>query len=184
MDSQPGSQGLSKYTYVFTTEVSSDPADFTTAQHPIWPFTSKHPRILQFQEGVHQHLTFNKTPQPMPETDSEDDEEPLSTADLNDRCRMKSQYQTAEKLFASMKFLCWPPHPYPCSLYQQPHPCIPTKESQPHLPRKPDQVEVPRQFELMEQDIPDDIPDLLDIPQEVMTDFDAWAHDVPSYQFW
>ena len=27
------------------------------------------------------------------------------------------------------------------------------------------------------------IPDLLDVPQELMSDFDAWAQDVLSYQF-
>ena len=35
----------------------------------------------------------------------------------------------------------------------------------------------------MELDIPEDIPDLFDIPEEVMSDFDASAQDVLSYQF-
>ena len=35
----------------------------------------------------------------------------------------------------------------------------------------------------MELDILDDIPDLLDVPKEVMSEFDTWAQDVLSYQF-
>ena len=35
----------------------------------------------------------------------------------------------------------------------------------------------------MELDIPGDMPELLDVPKEVMSDFDAWAHDALSYQF-
>ena len=42
------------------------------------------------------------------------------------------------------------------------------------LPQLPDQVEVPLEFEVIELDIPEDIPDLFDVPQEVMSDFDAW----------
>ena len=33
----------------------------------------------------------------------------------------------------------------------------------------------------MELDIPEDIPDLIDVPEDVMSDFDAWAHDMLSY---
>ena len=51
------------------------------------------------------------------------------------------------------------------------------------LPQQPDQGEVPLEFELMELDIPEDMPDLLDVPEEVIYDFDAWAQDVLSYQF-
>ena len=36
----------------------------------------------------------------------------------------------------------------------------------------------------MELDIQEDIPDLLDVPEEVISDFDVWAQDVLSYQFW
>ena len=34
----------------------------------------------------------------------------------------------------------------------------------------------------MELNIPKDIPDLLDVPEEVMSDFDIWAQDLLSYQ--
>ena len=60
----------------------------------------------------------------------------------------------------------------------QPNPHSPNKE-----PQQSDQVEVPPEVQLMELDIPEDISDLLDVPQEVMSDFDAWANDVLSYQF-
>ena len=50
-------------------------------------------------------------------------------------------------------------------------------------PQQPDQVEVPPEFELMELGISEDLPDLFDVPQEVMSDFDAWTHDILSYQF-
>ena len=66
----------------FTTEASFDLADFTTAQHPISPFTPRHPRSLPLWGGVCWYLTFNKTAPLMPETDSEDDKELLPTADL------------------------------------------------------------------------------------------------------
>ena len=50
-------------------------------------------------------------------------------------------------------------------------------------PKQPDQVKVPPEFELMELDITEVIPDLLDIPEEMMSDFDAWDQDVLGYQF-
>ena len=49
--------------------------------------------------------------------------------------------------------------------------------------QQPNQVEVPWELELMELDIPDDIPDLIDIPKDIVSDFEAWAYDVLSYQF-
>ena len=42
---------------------------------------------------------------------------------------------------------------------------------------------MPTDYELMGLDIPEDIPDLLDIPKDEMFDFDAWAQDVLSYQY-
>ena len=33
-------------------------------------------------------------------------------------------------------------------------------------------------YELMELYIPKDMSDLIDIPEEVLSDFDAWAHSV------
>ena len=48
---------------------------------------------------------------------------------------------------------------------------------------KPEQVEIPPQYELMELDIPDNMPDLIDILEEVLLDFDAWAHSVLDYEW-
>ena len=42
-------------------------------------------------------------------------------------------------------------------------------------PPQPDQVEMPSEYKLVELDILDDIHDLTDIPEEVLSDFDAWA---------
>ena len=69
------------------TEASFKPASFTTAQHPISPFTPRCPS-LPFQERVHHCLAFRETPLP-PEDDPKaeevsDDEEDLQTANLDD----------------------------------------------------------------------------------------------------
>ena len=50
------------------------------------------------------------------------------------------------------------------------------------LPQLPYPIEASPEIELMELDISEDILDLLDIPEEVMSDFDTWAQDVLSYQ--
>ena len=48
-------------------------------------------------------------------------------------------------------------------------------------PPQPNQVEMLPEYKLMELDILEDIPDLLDVPEEVMSDFDAWAQHILSY---
>ena len=40
---------------------------------------------------------------------------------------------------------------------------------------QPDQVEMPTGHELMESDIQENIPELIDVLDEVLSDFDAWA---------
>ena len=57
--------------------------------------------------------------------------------------------------------------------------------SQKGVPASPPQhqVEVNQELEQMELDIPGDILDLLDMSDEVMFDFDAWAQHELSYQF-
>ena len=77
-----------------------------------------------------------------------------------------------------MRFIGWPPHPHIHSLYQWPHPHSPNKDFQTHHPQQPNQVEVPPESEFMELDIPDDIPDLIDVPEDTVLDFEAWAHNV------
>ena len=50
-------------------------------------------------------------------------------------------------------------------------------------PPQPEQVEMPLQYELMELDIPEDMPDLIDFLEEVLLDFDVWAHSVLDYEW-
>ena len=79
---------------------------------------------------------------------------------------------------------------------QQPHPTIqssgdarisPPQPNQVEMPAtpppQPDQVAMPPGAEPMELDIPEDIPDLTDIPEEMLLDFDAWAHNVLHYEW-
>ena len=35
----------------------------------------------------------------------------------------------------------------------------------------------------MDIDIPEDIPDLINVPEDILLDFDAWAHSVMEYQW-
>ena len=46
-------------------------------------------------------------------------------------------------------------------------------------PPQPDQVEMPP--DLMELDILEDIPNLLDVPEEVISGFEAWVQSVLDY---
>ena len=48
---------------------------------------------------------------------------------------------------------------------------------------QPDQVEMPPEPEHMNLDIPEDIPDLINIPEEILLDFESWAHSVLKYQW-
>ena len=76
-----------------------------------------------------------------------------------------------------MKFLGQTPHPHPLPALatppQQSHQGVPVSSPQ-------QQVEVPQELELVELDIPDNIPDFLYVPKEIMSDFDAWVQDVLS----
>ena len=117
----------------------------------------------------------------MPETDSDEYKE-LATADLDDLV------WDEEPVPDSREYLCI--HEIPRQTTQPiPQPVAVTPPPQPNqgvsfmLPQQPDQVEVPLEFEMIELDIPEDIPDLLDVPQEVMSDFEAWTQDVLCYQF-
>ena len=42
---------------------------------------------------------------------------------------------------------------------------------------------MPPEPELMESDIPKDIPDFIDIHEEVLSHSDAWAHSVLDYEW-
>ena len=46
---------------------------------------------------------------------------------------------------------------------------------------QPDQIEMSLDHELMELNILEDIPDLIHVPEEVISDFDAQAQSVVDY---
>ena len=50
-------------------------------------------------------------------------------------------------------------------------------------PSQPNHMEMPPDHEHMELDIPEDLQDLIDILEEVLLDFDAWAYSVLDYQW-
>ena len=50
-------------------------------------------------------------------------------------------------------------------------------------PLQPDQIEISPKPELMELHIQEGIPDLTDVPEEVLPDFDAWEHSVIDYEW-
>ena len=184
MGSYPGSQGLSMYTPYLQWRPPSTQLTSLTGQDEIAPFTPRHLRNLSFQEDIHWHLTFNEMPLLTPETDTEDGEETLLTADLDGPVWDKDPVPD------SRKYICIHEIPRLASptQTQQPIPLTPPLQPDhgfPAMPlQQPDQVEMSPEIELMEQDIPEDIPDLLDVLKEVMSDFDAWAHNILSYQIW
>ena len=49
-------------------------------------------------------------------------------------------------------------------------------------PPQPEQVEMPPEYELIELDIPEDIPELINVPEQMLSDFDVWAHSVLDYK--
>ena len=71
-----------------------------------------------------------------------------------------------------------PPQSIPATPSQQPDQGVPVTPSP-----QPDQVEMPPDYELMDLNIPEDIPDLLHIPEEVMSEFDVWTQDMLSYHW-
>ena len=113
----------------------------------------------------------------MPAADSEDEDEDFQTADLDDPLWDK------EPVPDSMEYLCM--HEIPMlatpQLIPVTPPLHPGQGAPATLPQQPDPVEASLEFELMELNIPDDKPDLLDIPAEVMFNFNARAQHVLSY---
>ena len=111
---------------------------------------------------------------------SRDKEEDLPTVELDDPMWDKDPLPDSREYHCihGIPRLTTPPQPH--SLYQQPHPAAHQGVSA-MPPQQPYQVEVPSKLELMEMDIPDDIPDLIDVPEDIVLDFEAWAHDVLSY---
>ena len=42
---------------------------------------------------------------------------------------------------------------------------------------------MPQEPEQMDVDILEDLLDLIDVPEELLSDFDSWAHSVLEYQW-
>ena len=105
----------------------------------------------------------------MSEEDS-DDEEYLQTADLDD------QVGSEEPVPDSLKCLSIHGIPMLATPYPQANQGVPATP-----PPQPNQIEIPLDHEPMELYIPEDIPDLIDVPEEVISDFDAWVQNVLVY---
>ena len=120
---------------------------------------------------------------PMPETDSDNNEEPFPTADQDELVLDEEQVPDRWEYLYIHEI----PRPATPNQPQKPIPGTPTLQPNQGVlampPQQPDQVEVLPEFDMMDLDIPEDIPDLLDIPEEIISDFDAWAQDELSYQF-
>ena len=91
-----------------------------------------------------------------------------------------------------MRYPDWQPHPQPnqgvpATPPLQPNqrvPGAPTAQSKSasNPTPQPDKVEMPP--DLMEHDIPEDILHFLDVPEEVISDFEAWGPGVLDYPWW
>ena len=103
---------------------------------------------------------FDETSLPMPEVDSED-EEYFPTADLDDLVWCEKSVPD------SWEYLC---------IHQIPSPATPGSQ--------PNQVEMPPEPENLDIDIPEDIPCLINVPEELLSDFDSWAHSVLENRWW
>ena len=100
----------------------------------------------------------------MPDMDSED-EDYLPTADLDDPVWSKDLVQDSQKYLCILEIL------RPATPSPQPNQGVPAT-----LPPQHDQVKMPP--DLMELNILEGIPDLLDVPEGVMSHFEVWVQRV------
>ena len=112
---------------------------------------------MPFHQGVFQCVTNDETP--APEVDS-NYEEYFPTAELMTCYGQRSLYPIAENTCAFTRYLD-----------QQPHPHNPIK------------WEVPPEPKEMDIKILEDLPYLIDVPEELLSDFDSWAHSMLEYQW-
>ena len=83
-----------------------------------------------------------------------------------------------EPAVVSQGYLCFPEIPRPANPPLYPSQGVPATQHP-----QPDQREMPSDNEIMELNIQQDIPDLIDVPKEVISDFDAWAQSVLDYSW-
>ena len=60
-------------------------------------------------------------------------------------------------------------------IHQIPRPATPPPQSH--------QVKMPPKPEQMDMEIPEDLPDLTDVPEELLSDSNSWAHSVLEHQW-
>ena len=101
-------------------------------------------------------------------------------------CGPRSLCQIVRSTCASIKYPGQQPHPQLNQVGTSATPSLqPDQVEMPATPPpQPEQVEMSPQYELMESDIPEDMPDITDIQEEVLSDFDAWVHSVLDYELW
>ena len=61
--------------------------------------------------------------------------------------------------------------------------CVFTRCPGQHPTPQPKQMEMPPEPEHVDIDIPVEIPDLIDVPEELLSDFDSWTHSILEYQW-
>ena len=76
----------------------------------------------------------------------------------------------------SQEYLCIHKIPRPATPLPQPNQGVPATP-----PPQSDQIDMPQTHELKELNITGDIPDLIDVLEEVISDFDAWGQSVLDY---
>ena len=111
-------------------------------------------------------INFNETPPS--EMDSDDyDEEDFHTAELNNPVCSEE------------------PIPYrQLCIHQILHHSITGHTSRPATPTlQPTQEEILSEAELMDTSILDDLPDVINVPEELSSDFDSWAQSVLKHQW-
>ena len=130
------------------------PWTYKGAQCPTTPFTPGWPSDdLCFCQGVCWQLTFDETP--LPKMDSDDEEEYFPTADLDHPV--------------------WSEEPIPSSCQQL---CI--HQTTCHTPRpatwslQPIQEELPTELEQMDMEILDDLPDIINVSKEPLSDTESY----------
>ena len=141
---------------VLTTEASFIPTDYKGAQCFIPPYMPRqHRDELPFCQGVCQCLTFDETPQ-------------------------KKWILTMRNISHSWPW--WPGMVWGTCTWQLGIP-MHSPDSRPAIPTPlPYQVEMPPEPEQMDTEIPEDLPDLIDVLKELLSDIDSWAHSLLQNQ--
>ena len=115
-------------------EASFNPADYTTTQCQLSSFTLRCSRGLSFQEWICQHLTFDEIPPLAVAADSEDKEEDLPMAELDNPLWDKEPAPDSREYCCIQEISRLATLPSPPQPYQRPHPHSLTKDFQTYHP--------------------------------------------------